>query len=31
MLLLHLESITFVRLWFFINPGPDVRTIETTT
>jgi hypothetical protein len=28
-LFLHLESMTFVRLWFFMNPGDDVRTIET--
>ena len=29
-LFLHLESMTFVRRWFFMNPGADVRTIETT-
>ena len=28
-LFLHLESMTFVRRWFFINPGREVRTIET--
>ena len=29
-ILLHLESMTFVRRWFLMNPGADVRTIETT-
>lgn len=29
MLFLHLESMTFVRLWFFMNPGAYVRTMET--
>ena len=29
MLSLHLESMTFVRLLFFMKPGDDVLTIET--